>query len=243
MTLTRADCQFQNGIEQVARTDVRELEKKFLTACSDKDINTVKKCIEDGVDINVIGDNEDKLLYQMDGFRLASRKGCIEIIELLIKHGVDIKNNSRDKDRWTALMWASFGGNLETIEYLVKIGVDINEQIENGTTALMITSKEGLLKTTKLLIEEGADVNITDNINGTALMTAARNGQIKIVNILIENDADVNAKNKLKETALFFAKRENHTEVVKLLEKAIKRQPLKRIEKQISKLDNYEFSI
>ena len=38
---------------------------------------------------------------------IASSEGHLEMVKLLVENGADVKAKDKDKDGWTALMWAS----------------------------------------------------------------------------------------------------------------------------------------
>ncbi len=50
----------------------------------------------------------------------ASQIGQIETVKLLLKKGVDL--NLQDKNRFTALMWASYKGYIEIVRLLLEAG-------------------------------------------------------------------------------------------------------------------------
>ena len=81
--------------------------------------------------------------------------------------------NAKDRDGWTALIWASCKGDLEIVKLLVENGADIDAKDNEGWSALMEASYEGHLKVVKYLVEKGIDrVNVKDNDGWTALMRA-----------------------------------------------------------------------
>ena len=77
--------------------------------------------------------------------------------------------NDKDKDGWTALIWASYEGHLGVVQYLADNGANINDKDNDGWTALMRASWRGYSEIVKYLIEIGADINIKNDKGETAL--------------------------------------------------------------------------
>ena len=124
--------------------------------------------------------------------------------------------NAKDRDGWTALIWASCKGYLEIVKYLVENGADIDAKDNEGWSALMEASYEGHLKVVKYLVEKGIDrVNVKDNDGWTALMRASWRGYLEIVQYLVEIGADINIKNKDGKTALDWADIEEIKEILR----------------------------
>ena len=106
------------------------------------------------------------------------------------------------KDRWTALMSASYIGDIETVQSLIDAGSEVNASSFFRVTALMAASGSGHDEVAKLLIEKGAEVNVAELGGWTPLMYASGPGYIETVKLLIEKGADVHAENKKGETTL-----------------------------------------
>src|SRR5947209_16834975 len=71
-------------------------------------------------------------LEQMqDGFAWACEYGRKEVVEFLLKHGMDVA----DRDKPTALHWAAYAGHAEIVKLLLEysVPVDIKEKAHNGT--------------------------------------------------------------------------------------------------------------
>ena len=65
----------------------RKMEKRFIFACGQRDMNTVKECIEKGVDVNAsFGDSF--------GLQKAAKKNYPEICELLLSQpNIDVNKS------------------------------------------------------------------------------------------------------------------------------------------------------
>jgi hypothetical protein len=84
----------------------------------------------------------------------------IEVMRLLISHGVDI--NQQDKLGNTALHEAATAGNLEAFKLLIKAGVDIGLVNSKGETALECIKNPAVLEEIRRFIETEIPVQSTD---------------------------------------------------------------------------------
>ena len=100
---------------------------------------------------------------------MSAQKGTqrhIEIIARLMEEE-DIKVNIRDKDKegYTALIWASVKGNAEAVKEILANSVgraDVNAKDKSGYTSLIRASKAGHADVVKELLDAGADASICD---------------------------------------------------------------------------------
>jgi ankyrin repeat protein len=83
------------------------------------------------------------------------------------------KLNAKDKNGWTALMFAAAKGNEYCTKILIQCRANVNAKDNGGSTALMWAAQAGNVACVKLLIAAGADVNAKDKDGRTALMGAA----------------------------------------------------------------------
>ena len=106
---------------------------------------------------------------------IASSEGHLEMVKLLVENGADVKAKDKDKDGWTALMWASCKGDLEIVKFLVESGADVNAKCSvykytDGYTALMYASIRGYYEIVEILLDNKADINATTDLGRTALI-------------------------------------------------------------------------
>src|SRR6476619_6212735 len=81
-----------------------------------------------------------------------------ELVELLVKGGIDI--NAQNKFKGPALHIATTQENRDLVEFLISNGADVNIEDEYGTTALHIAVSKGNISIEALLIKSGANVDV-----------------------------------------------------------------------------------
>lgn len=79
----------------------------------------------------------------------------VEATKLLLEKGAD--PSLKDKDGWTALMWAAWSGFPKVTELLTAANADIAVADKRGNTALMLAALRGNAAVAKHLVEKGAD--------------------------------------------------------------------------------------
>jgi len=99
-------------------------------ACDKGDIETVKKHLAAGADVNAIDDDRG-----MTPLILAADDAHIKVAELLIANGADLNSKSRSVSM-TSLHAAAWGGNKEIIALLIAEGADVNAKRDDGDTPL-----------------------------------------------------------------------------------------------------------
>lgn len=188
-------------------------------------IEIVRFLIEKGADVNT-KDSDGKTAYHY-----AKRNKNLEIIQLLIKSGINIDINEQ-------LLNSSIKGNLLEVKSLINKGADVNAKIgyydcmfweeSNGPqdiTALNASSSRGYLEIVETLVKSGADINAFGSLDengcgdGTALMHASGAGYLDVVRFLVENGAEIDNK-KLWQgatTPLIYASRVGHLDIVRYL--------------------------
>lgn len=181
-----------------------EMNDVLMIAVSAGDLNKTKELIEKGADVNApdSGTGVTPLI-------LASLRGHIEIVKLLLDNGADISATS--KRGVTAVMAAGLDPANREIEELLSR--------KASTRRLSDAAARGAIEEVVALIDQGADVNSGFPRTGiTPLMRAAMNGDLKTVELLLDKGAEVNAKSVLGFTALMAASMDSsNTPVAELL--------------------------
>ncbi|MCL4360910.1 ankyrin repeat domain-containing protein [Candidatus Dependentiae bacterium] len=109
-----------------------------------------------------------------------------DIIELLLKKGVNINQRDPEDGGITALMAASEHGNFELATFLINAGAQINKKGYHNETALMLASYNGHVEIVKLLLEHNADINAVADDGDKAIDWAANAGHQEIVDLFNE---------------------------------------------------------
>lgn len=138
-------------------------------------------------------------------FSSVQSRNC-DAIRSLANNGVDI--NTKDKDGWTALMYAVDKADKKIVRLLIELGVNVNVQDDDGQTALMNAIFINADEISRMLLRNGADVNVKDNKGQTPLMIAAYNNNKEIGELLILEGADIEATDNQGMTAFDIARRE-----------------------------------
>ena len=191
------------------------------TAASTGDIQTVRRLLDTGTDVNATTNDRSPL-------RAASCAGETEIVKYLLSKGAD--PNSPNDRGGTALICASFRCHHDVVKALLDAGVRVDEPFgEQLTTALMQASQTGNASVVRILLESGANPNLIDVWGGTALHRAAYFGSSDITRMLVEAGAKTSvhlssspprSKDSLPgDTPLSIAKRKGFNAVVEFLRK------------------------
>jgi ankyrin repeat protein len=146
---------------------------------------------------------------------IASRDGNLDIVDLLIKAGVNL--HIRNKYGGSAIYVACQNGHIAIVEYLLKNGSNVEDKNKAGWTPLFTASEKGHLNVVDVLVKNHAKTNHKDETEWTALQYASRNNHLAIVECLINGGAFVNERNKNGSTALHIACEKGNIKVVELL--------------------------
>jgi len=189
---------------------VKEYEEDFFRAVAENDLTRVESLLRLGVDPNVKGVNNETALM------IASQRGYIDIVNLLLEEGADV--NEQMHNKVTALMLATADShNPELARVLLQAGAEVNHQDIYGYTPLIYTSALGYIEMVKVLLEEGANVNAKNRDRMSALMFASDKGHEDIVKELLAAGAEVNARDRQGNTSLMLASDKGHEDIVEEL--------------------------
>lgn len=197
--------------EKIKKLKMPSLIEKAINAAMNNNFETLKTCVEEGVDVNTRNNNGASLLFT------ACYKKNLKMVNYLLEKGANC--NSKINLGATPLFVAVQGNDhVEIVKELLKKGADTNIQNHEGNTPLILTASEnGNLEIAKLLIENGADVNLANNMNITALYFAAQNNYIDFAKILLNHKVNPNISMHEGATPLFVASQLGYTNMVKLL--------------------------
>ena len=165
-------------------------------ACN-KDI--VQSIIDQGADVNAANNENATALM------LASKKGSVDAINVLISAGADQTIEDANGNTW---IHYAFGGdgNKDVLQSIIDLGADVNATNKENATALMLASEKGNVDGLTVLLSAGANTTLEDAVGNTWIHYAIYGDCSKeILQSIIDLGADVNAKNNKNTTALMLA--------------------------------------
>ena len=104
---------------------------KLAKAVEDGNLGKTKRLLEGGLFRTPVEVDERNRRY-WTALMVASERGDIDIVMLLVKKGADV--NASDWDGVTVLMVAASGGNLDVVKFLVRSGAKVNAKDNYGWT-------------------------------------------------------------------------------------------------------------
>jgi len=201
--LCRVRVNVANLKEQIGIIDV-------FKAIAEKNLNQIKKYIEEGGNINAKDEDDNTPLHH------ACENNLLEVVKKLVDKGADVNFQNEYGD--TPLHYASSYSDLEIIECLVDNGANVNAKDKDHFTPLHYACiNNNPLETVKYLVSKGADVNPKNKFGFTPLHSACRKNLLEVVKYLLNKGADVKAKDKDRSTPLDIALKYGHQEIINLL--------------------------
>lgn len=208
----------ETNLEWILDTDYDRPPEKLLVA--------TKLLLDAGYDLNKIdihGDIETSI------FMVIGNDDNIEIVKLLLSHGIDPNNPKYARNLLTI---PSENGAIKIVKLLLDSGADPNKVDPiYGRTALMNGAggwPRNSIEIVKLLLDSGADPNIPDYDNETPLFQATVEQNLEMMMVLLDAGADPyhlwSNKNypESKYTIIEYAKAIGLNRAVDLLESYIK---------------------
>ena len=160
-------------------------------AAMKRDKEAVRTLLKNGEDVNgAQGDG-------MTALHWASRNGDLELTQMLLYAGANVKATTR-LGGYTPLLMAADQGHASVIAALVAGGADVKAANALGTTPLMLAAASGNPQAVSILVENGAEVEAKEKTFGqTPLMFAASNNRVDAMKALIKAGADLTAASKV----------------------------------------------
>ena len=216
INLAQSDSQLHLDLKPCERETTKTFEISIFQAVENDDSETVKRLLANGVDVDAINVGSSSHVSRgRTALGVASRKGHIDIVKLLIDEGADVNVNYLDG--YTSLQDAlSKRGNDEIVELLVEKGANVNVQSDRYWSPLMLALWEHFSEhIIELLIAKGADVN-ANAVRFPILNIAAIWPSEKIAKLMLAKGADLNAAKQGNTTPLMHAAASNKTDRVRL---------------------------
>ena len=151
-------------------------------AARDGDVEKVSGLIDQGVAMDVPGDNGETPLI------LAILGGQPAVVDLLIEKGADLR--ARNSGGFTALHAAAYVGDVDTASKLLGKGAIVNDQENKAeVTPLSVAAEEGHVEMARVLVEHGADLEAVERNGYTPLSRALWRDQKEVVALLQQSGA------------------------------------------------------
>jgi ankyrin repeat protein len=218
--------------------DLKTINRAFFSACVGGQTETMKLLLQNGADVNCIGDElgETPLMA-------AAQMGHEEALKMLLEQGA--YPNIKQKEGKTALsialeyqqpaiaallqqngakasvLDAASSGDIESVRTrLSSDSQTLSLRDATGYSSLYHAAEAGHSEVAAVLLAAGADPNDFTGNNGwgySPLLIAARNGHADVVELLLEHGADANAKSQSEDNALCLAASNGHLKVAAAL--------------------------
>ena len=141
----------------------------------------------------------------------ACKSGKAQVVELLIKrcNAEESGLNIKDKNGWTAFMWACRNGHKDVVKLLLDNSerIDLNARTNNGKTAFMWACYKGHKDVIQLILaysDRNIDFNASNIYGNTAFTWACQFGDKDVVKLLLEHldqNIELNARSSEEWTA------------------------------------------
>jgi ankyrin repeat protein len=186
----------------------------LITAAVYGHIDSIKKIIEEGADINMTDNDGDSPLHRAC---LSSRE---QAVSFLISHGATV--NSRSNNGQSPLHYAAYAGNNKIVKLLIEAGADINMMSIHGQTPLNRAVHKGHASTVTLLLNEGAIPDQASSNCWPPLFIAIHYGYDDIVELLLSRGANPDMQDDEGRTPLSLAVSKKRIKAQVLLKQYIK---------------------
>ncbi|ARF08349.1 ankyrin repeat protein [Catovirus CTV1] len=187
------------------------IQEKFIEACKNNDIRTVKRLLlKNEIDVNNINGEYCPLIE-------ATKNNNIDLVKILLSYE-DINVNFRGLYQ-PPLLIASVLNLLEIAELLLKHKlININQSVNLNTNALHLACMENNWNMVKILLKYGADCNYNSHNNQTPLILACIRNSYESVKILLEQqNIEVNAKDFYGLSAIHYLCTSNNKKSLRIL--------------------------
>jgi ankyrin repeat protein len=181
----------------------------YATFCGMPDVATFL-IVELSQEVNARGfDNNETSLHT------TSRRGDVELAQVLLEHGAEIQ--ARDRRGRTPILLASQSRHVELAQVLLEHGAETEARDIDGRTPILIASDKGHVVLVQLLLKHGAETEARDNDGCTLILLASDHGHVELVQLLLKHGAEIEARDNYGRTPLHLALNNRRMELVQLL--------------------------
>ena len=175
--------------------------ESLLSSVLNGHIDTAKKLIKDGADVNAEDTHGNSVLL------IASQNGRTEVIDDLLLGGADVNHGNNHKN--TALQLAAQNGWTMIATKLMRAKkININAADLHANTALHLAAQNGQIGVTQVLIDRPEiEVNRPNTHGQIALHLAAQNGHIELARMLVQAGSDLDFADLIGKCFLRFEKK------------------------------------
>ncbi|MCC8484219.1 MAG: ankyrin repeat domain-containing protein [Rickettsia endosymbiont of Labidopullus appendiculatus] len=167
--------------EQTAKTFATGVLMHLCAITADDELDSFKelleKLLQKGININ-------DHIYDMTFLYIACVQGKINMIEMLLNNGADIK--APDKYGYTPLHFACTQDHTGVIAMLLAKGAETKVQNKNGHTPLHFACYKGDSDAVGILLKNKAEINAKSNDGSTPLHLACLKGHIEVIKELLK---------------------------------------------------------
>lgn len=187
----------------------------FLEAAGKGDIDALKNCLEQGVDINA------RNRQKRTAILIAAMNEHYHAVEFLVGAGADV--DLQDETCFNPFLYACIHGKLELVRMMVKANTNLELLTRFGGVGITPACEKGHVEIVReLLTTTDINVNHTNFVGWTPLIEAIILGdggerQQTIIKLLIEHGVNVNMVDKYGVTPLELARRKGYKEIEQIL--------------------------
>lgn len=191
------------------------LAQDFLIAAEQGQLDTLKKCLDNGVDINVTNRQGRTAIIN------ASLNKHYECVSFLINAGADI--DKQDQTCFNPFLLSCLNNDLTLLRLVLPANPNLDLLTRFGGVGITPASEKGHVEIVRELLEKTEiNVNHTNFVGWTPLLEAivlndGGEKQQQIVKLLLENGANPHMTDKYGKKPLELAKEKGYTEIAALL--------------------------
>jgi ankyrin repeat protein len=154
-----------------------------------KQIDMAKFLVEQGADINLIGDGH----LPIDGAIYGGDKETVEAF-IVLGAKLNITNQYSETPLHSASKFDIYDIAGEIVKLLIEHGADVNAVTISKQTPLHIAIISGHQKAAEILLDHGTDVNARNDGGDTPLHIAAYQKNTEMMTLLLEHGADPDSR-------------------------------------------------
>jgi len=191
------------------------LAQDFLTAAEQGQLETLKKCLDNAVDINVTNRQGRTAIIN------ASLNKHYECVSFLISAGADI--DKQDQTCFNPFLLSCLNNDLTLLRLVLPANPNLDLLTRFGGVGITPASEKGHVEIVRELLEKTEmNVNHTNFVGWTPLLEAivlndGGDKQQQIVKLLLDHGANPHMTDKYGKKPLELAKEKGYTEIAELL--------------------------